>query len=132
MAEKDYITLEEFTNEYGLSEKQVYKAIDVGQLPPFSVNVVGGKLKAWHREILRLDAIRKYLNQDISNFSQVVAEDMRIMPLGGSNGSMAKESGNFNNGNSSKKKLSGKKVPKSMRSSSRKSRVSEGFTYSNA
>ena len=132
---KTYITMQDIMEQMSISDKTLHRMIEDGDLPNFTYGRRASRKKGWHTAVLERHAMERYersAGKNISNAGKVGAEDMSIVPLGSINCAVTHQDGNFDDGNSSKKKLSGKKVSKSVRPSTRKSRVSAGFTYSRA
>ena len=106
--------------------------IEEGDLPDFTYGSKWSKKKGWHAAILERHAMDKYEKsnsfKNISDVSQVGGKDMAVMPLTGRHGSVTEKGGNLDDRDAGKKELSSKEMPKSMRPSSSKSRVSTGFT----
>ncbi len=129
-----FITMQDLISQMDISDKTLHRMIDDSELPNFTYGSRTSRKKGWHSAVLERHAMERYERsasyKNVSNARKVGTEDVRIVSLGRSNRAVAQKDGNFDNRNTSKKKLSSKKVPKSMRPSSRKSRVSTGFSYS--
>ena len=129
---KIIVTMQEIMAQMDISDKTLHRMIEEGSLPDFTYGSKWSKKKGWHAAVLERHAMERYERsasfKNVSNAGKVVAEDMAVMPLCGSNRSVTKESRDFDDRNPSKEKLSGKKVPKSVRTSSSKSRVATGFS----
>ena len=106
--------------------------IEEGDLPDFTYGSKWSKKKGWHTAVLERHAMEKYEQsnsfKNISDVRQVGGKDMAIVPLGGSNRRMTEKGGNLDDRDAGKKELCSKEMPKGMRSSSSKSRVSAGFS----
>jgi hypothetical protein len=133
---KTYITMQDLMEQMDISDKTLHRMIDDGDLPDFTYGCRTSRKKGWHTAVLERHAMEKYEQsasyKNVSNAGKVVTQDMSIVSLGRTNRAVAHQDGNLDDRNTSKKKLSGKKVSKSMRPSTSKSRVSTGFTYPNA
>ena len=128
---KIIITMQEMMEQMDISDKTLHRMIEVGDLPEFTYGSKWSRKKGWHKAVLERHAMKKYEQSEslknACNPSQITAEDVTVVPFSRSHRSMSKKLADLDNRNSSKKKLSGKKVPKSMRSSSKNSRVAAGF-----
>ncbi len=131
---KTFITMQELMSQMDISDKTLHRMIDNGELPDFTYGSRTSRKKGWHSAVLERHAMERYERsasyKNVSDASKVVAENMRIVPLGRSNHAVAEQDAHLDDRNAPKEKLSGKKVPKSVRPASRQSRVSAGFTYS--
>lgn len=130
---KTYITMQDLMEQMDISDKTLHRMIDDGELPDFTYGSRTSRKKGWHSAVLERHAMERYersASKNVSNAGQVVAEDMRVVPLGRSDRAVTKQNRNFDNRNPSKKKLGSKVMPKSVRPATRKSRISEGFSYS--
>ena len=85
-----------------------------------------------HAAVLERHAMEKYENsnslKNIRDSGQVAAQDMAVVPLGGSDRAMAEKCANLNDRNSTKQKRSSKEMSGRMRASTVQSRVAAGFT----
>ncbi len=131
---KVVITMQELMSQMDISDKTLHRLVDDNELPPFTYGSRTSRKKGWHSAVLERHALDRYERsasyKNVSNARKVVAENMGIVPLGRSNRAVAKQDAHLDDRNTPQKKLSGKKVPKSVRPASRQSRVSAGFTYS--
>ena len=129
---KIIITMQEIMEQMDISDKTLHRMIEEGDLPDFTYGSKWSKKKGWHIAVLERHAMAKYEKsnsfKNISNVRQVTAQDMTVMPLGRSNDTVAKNSRNLDDGNSTEKKLGSKVMPDRMRTTSTQSRVSAGFT----
>ena len=131
---KIIITMQELMEQMDISDKTLHRMIDSGNLSDFTYGSRASRKKGWHTAVLERHAMAVYERsssyKNVSNTRKVVTENMSIMPLGRRNRTVAQQNTHFDDRHSSKKKLSGKKVPKCVSTSTRKSRVSAGFSYS--
>ncbi len=139
MCENEYgakvvITMQELMSQMDISDKTLHRMIDNGELPDFTYGSRTSRKKGWHTAVLERHALDRYersaSHKNVSDAGKVVAENMGIVPLGRSNRAVTEQDAHLDDRNAPKEKLSGKKVPKSVRPASRQSRVSAGFTYS--
>ena len=128
---KIVITMQEFMKQMDISDKTLHRMIEEGGLPDFTYGSKWSKKKGWHVAVLERHAMEKYERsnsfKNACNTRQVAAEDVAVMSLGCSNGTMPKKSRNLDNGDTTKKKLGSKVMSNRMRASSTQSRVSAGF-----
>ena len=131
---KVVITMQEMMVQMDISDKTLHRMIEEGDLPEFTYGSRASRKKGWHTAVLERHAMERYERsssyKNVSNAGKVVTENVRVVPLSRSDRAVAHKDTDFDDGHSSKKKLSGKIVPKSMGPSTRKSRVSAGFSYS--
>ena len=129
--DKIIITMQELMEQMDISDKTLHRMIDEGDLPDFTYGSKWSKKKGWHSVVLERHALEKYeKSQSLKNacdIGKVRTEDMGIMFLGGSNGSMSQKHTNLDDRDSGKQQSGSEKVSKRMRSSSGNSRVAAGF-----
>jgi len=130
--EKIIITMPDMMEQMDISDKTIHRMIEEGELPDFTYGSRFSKKKGWHSSVLERHAMEKYeKSQSIKNAcntSQILTEDVTVMSLSNSHRAMTKQSTNLDDRDSFEQKLSCKKMPKCMRSSTRQSRVATGFT----
>ncbi len=124
----------ELMKQMDISDKTLHRMIEEGDLPDFSYGSKMSKKKGWHTAVLERHAMEKYERspsfKNISNTRQVLTENVGVVSLCRGNATVSTKDTDLNNRNTSKKELGSKKVSKSVRAPSRKSRVSTGFSYS--
>ena len=129
---KVIITMQEIMEQMDISDKTLHRMIDEGDLPDFTYGSKWSKKKSWHAAVLERHAMEKYENsnslKDIRNSRQVAAQDMAVVPLSGSDRTMAKQGAHLNNRDTTKQKRSSKKMSGSMRPPTSQSRIAAGFT----
>ena len=129
---KVFITMPEMMEQLDISDKTIHEMIERGDLPDFTYGSKWTKKKGWHAAVLERHAMEKYEQsnsfKNVSNITQVGGQDMAVMPLSGGHRGMSEKGGNLNNRDTTKQKLSGKKMSGGVRPSTRKSRISTGFT----
>ena len=127
---KIFITMQELMEQMDISDKTLYRMIEAGDLPDFTYGSRWSRKKGWHVAVLERHAMNKYeQSESLKNagrIGKVAAENMSIPFLCHSNRAMSKKQTDLDDGDSSKKKLSGKEMTKGVRSS-RYSRVATGF-----
>ena len=125
----------EMMEQMDISDKTVHRMIEAGELPDFTYGSKKSQKKGWHSAVLERHAMERYERsasyKNVCDAGKVGTENMGVVLLGRSNRAMAHKDTHLNDRHSPKKKLSGKIVSKSVRPSSRKSRVAEGFSYPN-
>ena len=107
----------ELMEQMNISDKTIHRMIEEGDLPDFSYGSKNSKKKGWHTSVLEKHALERYdKSLSIKNASniQVGTDDVTVMPLSGRNTFMTAQKTDLDNRNTSQKKLSGKKMPKSM------------------
>ena len=129
---KIIVTMQEIMEQMDISDKTLHRMIEEGDLPDFTYGSKWSKKKGWHTAVLERHAMEKYERstsfKNISNAGKVVTENMAVMPLSRSDSTVPHKNTNLDNRNTSQKKLSGKKVSKSLRPPSSQSRVAAGFS----
>ena len=123
--------MQDIMKQMDISDKTLHRMIEEGDLPDFTYGSKWSKKKGWHVAILERHAMEKYERsnsfKNACNTRQVTAEDVAVVSLGGSYDTVAKKSGNLDDGDTAEKKLGSKVMPKAVRPSSTKSRVAAGF-----
>ena len=109
----DFVTLEQMMADLGVANSStIFRLIARGDLPPFSVGSQSSRVKAWHKSVLRMHAIRLYRSRiqfvDVSTSERkqslllvgakhirrprkVLRHKMNVDLLGRSNGGMAEQ-----------------------------------------
>ena len=127
---KIIVTMQEMMEQMNISDKTLHRLIEIGDLPDFSYGSKWARKKGWHKAVLEIHAIKKYEQsqslKNACNARNITTEDVAVVPLSRGNRAVCKKHTDLDNWNSSKKKLSSKKVTKRVRSSSN-SRVAAGF-----
>lgn len=129
---KIVITMQEMMEQMGISDKTLHRMIEEGDLPDFTYGSKWSKKKGWHTAVLERHAMERYEQsnrlKNVCDTAQVRGENVTVVPLGRADTAVTKKGRHLNNRNTSQKKLSGKEMPRRMRSSSSKSRISAGFS----
>lgn len=130
--EKIIITMPEMMEQMDISDKTLHRMIEEGDLPDFTYGSKFSKKKGWHAAVLERHAMEKYEKsqsiKDSCNIAQVRGKDMTVVPLSRSHAAVSHHQTNLDNRNSSKQKLGSKKMSKSVRSATLKSRIAAGFS----
>jgi len=129
---KIVITMQEIMKQMDISDKTLHRMIEEGSLPDFTYGSKWSKKKGWHVAVLERHAMEKYERsnsfKNACNTRQVTAEDVAVVSLGGSYDTVAKKSGNLDDGDTAEKKLGSEVMSNRMRTTSTQSRVAAGFT----
>ena len=132
MSEKIIITMQGMMEQMNVSDKTIHKMIEEGDLPDFTYGSKWSRKKGWHTAVLERHAMEKYEKsnsfKNIRDSRKVTTKNMTIMSLSRSDRTMTKKNADFDNRNSIQQKLGSKKVAKSMRTSTVKSRIAAGFS----
>jgi hypothetical protein len=128
---KIFVSMQEMMEQLDVSDKTLHRLIEEGELPDFTYGSKWAKKKGWHTAVLERHAMEKYEKsksiQNACNPGQVATENVTVVPLGRRHQRMPAQGTDFNDRHPLEEKLSGKKVSKSMGSTSRKSRIAAGF-----
>jgi hypothetical protein len=128
---KIFVSMQEMMEQLDVSDKTLHRLIEEGELPDFTYGSKWAKKKGWHTAVLERHAMEKYEQsksiQNACNPSQITTENVTVVPLSRRHQRMPAQGTDFNDRHPLEEKLSGKKVPKSMGSTSRKSRIAAGF-----
>jgi hypothetical protein len=109
-----YVTLKKIAKMIDAPISHIRKKKDEGYLPEYTIGRGKDNYKAWHTEVLRIDAVRLYL-QNLCDARKITGEKMDICFLSCLNGGMPQQLRNVADRDASLEKFGSKVMSEGMR-----------------